>query len=490
MPPHPETWLRVTPQGLYCEPGDFFIDPPRPVERAVITHGHADHARPGHGAVLATPETLAIMRRAHGRGARRARRSSRSAYGEAVDAERRRASAWCRPAMCWARRRWCWTGRGSRAVVSGDYKRQPRPDLRALRAGALRRLRHRGDLRPAGVPPPAGRATRSRKLLQSLALFPERTHVVGCYALGKCQRLIALLREAGWDRPIYLHGALAALCALYEALGVPLGPLRAGDGGQARRRWPAPIVLAPPSAVHDRWARRLAEPVVGGGLAAGCGCGSGRRQRGVELPLVISDHADWDELNRDHRRGRRARGLGDAWPRGRAGACAGAARHPRPGAAPGRAGEEDEDDAPMPRGRGMSVARLRRAAGAAGLHPRPQRQARPAARLVRRPSRTPTAGSALAALTEELVFTAAKPALIRDLVAARTDPVLLALSHDYVGDFAETVALIWPQRERRERPAAGAVRGGRGAGADAEIRAAGADRAAGSTRWMPAAGWR
>src|SRR4051794_18013986 len=62
MPPHPETWLRVTPQGLHCEPGGFFIDPVRPVDRAVITHGHADHARPGHGAVLATAETLAIMR--------------------------------------------------------------------------------------------------------------------------------------------------------------------------------------------------------------------------------------------------------------------------------------------------------------------------------------------------------------------------------------------------------------------------------------------
>src|SRR3954468_1761092 len=68
MPPHPETWLRVTPQGLYCEPGDFYIDPVRPVDRAVITHGHADHARPGHRAVLATAETLAIMRARMGEG--------------------------------------------------------------------------------------------------------------------------------------------------------------------------------------------------------------------------------------------------------------------------------------------------------------------------------------------------------------------------------------------------------------------------------------
>jgi putative mRNA 3-end processing factor len=60
--PHPDSWLRVLPQGLFCEPGGFFIDPLRAVDRAVITHGHSDHARPGHRAVLATPETLAIMR--------------------------------------------------------------------------------------------------------------------------------------------------------------------------------------------------------------------------------------------------------------------------------------------------------------------------------------------------------------------------------------------------------------------------------------------
>ena len=67
-PPHPETWLRVTPEGLHCLPGGFTVDPVRPVERAVVTHGHADHARPGHGSVLATPETLAIMRARMGEG--------------------------------------------------------------------------------------------------------------------------------------------------------------------------------------------------------------------------------------------------------------------------------------------------------------------------------------------------------------------------------------------------------------------------------------
>ena len=71
MAPHPETWLKTTPQGLFCEPGGFFLDPARPVPRAVITHGHADHARPGHGAVLATAETLDIMRARYGADAAR-----------------------------------------------------------------------------------------------------------------------------------------------------------------------------------------------------------------------------------------------------------------------------------------------------------------------------------------------------------------------------------------------------------------------------------
>jgi putative mRNA 3-end processing factor len=126
-------------------------------------------------------------------------------------------------------------------------------------------------------------------------LFPERTHVVGCYALGKCQRVVALLREAGWDRPIHLHGALMGLCRLYEELGVPLGDLRPATVAEKAALRGA-IVLAPPSAVADRWARRLAEPVVA--IASGWMRVRQRaRLRGVELPLVISDHADWAELN-------------------------------------------------------------------------------------------------------------------------------------------------------------------------------------------------
>jgi putative mRNA 3-end processing factor len=140
-------------------------------------------------------------------------------------------------------------------------------------------------------PPAAGEIA---TLLESQKLFPERTHVLGCYALGKCQRLIMLLRQAGYDRPIYIHGALEKLCEAYRGFGVALGELRPATVANTSELAGA-IVLAPPGAIQDRWSRRLADPVVA--LASGWMRVRQRaKSRGVELPLVISDHADWDEL--------------------------------------------------------------------------------------------------------------------------------------------------------------------------------------------------
>ncbi|NMJ43734.1 ligase-associated DNA damage response exonuclease [Roseomonas sp. JC162] len=289
--PHPETWLKVTPSGLFCEPGGFFIDPTRAVDRAVISHGHSDHARPGHAHVLATRETLAIMTARMGEGrAGTAQQALRC--GETLEINGVR--LWLRPAgHVLGSAQVCMEWRGSRAVVSGDYKRQADPtaagfevepcDLFVTEATfALPVFRH---------PPPE---TEIARLLRSVALFPERTHVVGCYSLGKCQRLIAMLRQAGWDRPIHLHGAHQALCRTYEELGVRLGTLRAATVAR-KEDLKGAIVLAPPGAVADRWARRLAEPVVA--VASGWMRVRQRaKQSGVELPLVISDHADWDEL--------------------------------------------------------------------------------------------------------------------------------------------------------------------------------------------------
>jgi putative mRNA 3-end processing factor len=291
MPPHPKTWLKTTPAGLYCEPGDFYIDPTRPVGRAVITHAHADHARPGHEAVLATEGTLAVMRTRMG--AERAGGTQQSiGYGVAI--KQKDVTVTLFPAgHVLGSAQILMEYQGARAVVSGDYKRQADPTCAPFEPVACDVFVTEATF---GLPvfhhPPA--ADEINRLLRSVDLFPERSHVVGCYALGKCQRLIALLRQCGYDRPIYLHGAHVAVCNTYREQGVELGELRPATVA-AKLDLQGAIVLAPPSAIADRWARRLEDPVVC--MASGW---MRIRQRakagGVELPLIISDHADWDDL--------------------------------------------------------------------------------------------------------------------------------------------------------------------------------------------------
>ena len=254
--PHASTWLKTLPQGLYCEPGGFFIDPLRPVDRAVITHAHSDHARPGHQAVLASADTLALMRARMGEDRAGGTQQALS-WGERLRVGD--VHLWLQPAgHVLGSAQVAMEYQGTRVVVSGDYKRTADPtcaefvpercDVFVTEATfALPVFRH---------PPPEQEIGR---LLASVALFPDRTHVVGCYALGKCQRLIALLRQAGWDRPIWLHGALSAMCQVYEACGVALGDLRPATAA-AKGELVGTIVLAPPAAVTDRWARRLADP--------------------------------------------------------------------------------------------------------------------------------------------------------------------------------------------------------------------------------------
>lgn len=291
MPPHPSTWLEVRPEGLFVRPGGFFVDPLRPVDLAVITHGHSDHARAGHGTVMATAATLDIMALRLGDQAGAVRRPL--AHGEVVELGGVR--LWLAPAghvlgsaqavMEYA---------GTRVVVSGDYKRAADPTCAAFEPVACDLFVTEATFGLPVFRHPSPEAEIGR-LLHSVALFPERCHLIGAYALGKAQRVIALLRAAGWERPVYLHGALQAMCELYARHGVDLGELRpatttADDlAGQ--------IVVAPPGAIADRWARRLPDPVVC--LASGWMRVRQRaKSRGVELPLVISDHADWLELLR------------------------------------------------------------------------------------------------------------------------------------------------------------------------------------------------
>ena len=293
----PDLLLHPTPKGLYCPPGDFYIDPVRgSVDRAVVTHGHADHARSGHGAVLATPETLAIMDARYGEDFTANRQPIE--YGETVEING--VTVWMSPAghvLGSAQVVVEW--KGLRMVCTGDYKRgrdptcrqfEPVPDTHVFISEATFGL-------PVFKHPDTDGEI--RKLLDSVALFPDRTHLVGVYALGKAQRVIKLLREAGYNETLYIHGALEKLCQLYEDHGVALGPLETATldtkerGAQERFR--GKIVLGPPSSFHDKWGRRFPDPLPC--FASGWMSVRQRaKQSGVELPLIISDHADWDEL--------------------------------------------------------------------------------------------------------------------------------------------------------------------------------------------------
>ncbi|MBD3838071.1 ligase-associated DNA damage response exonuclease, partial [Brevundimonas sp.] len=253
----PEDLLHPTPAGLYCPPGDFYVDPVRPVDRAVITHGHSDHARAGHGAVLATRQTLAIMAERYGDAFTAREQAVEYAERAAINGvELRLFPAGHVLGSAQVEVRW----KGLTMVVSGDYKRRRDPTCPAFEPVPCHVFISEATF---GLPvfrhPPA--QDEIGRLVRSLAQFPDRAHLVGAYALGKAQRIIRTLREAGWDRAIYVHGAMERLNALYEREGVDLGPIlptrdlsKGALGGE--------VVVAPPSAVQDRWSRRFADPVV------------------------------------------------------------------------------------------------------------------------------------------------------------------------------------------------------------------------------------
>jgi putative mRNA 3-end processing factor len=299
----PQELLAPTAAGLCCKPGGFHIDPVRPVERALITHAHSDHARPGHGAVLATQETLDMMRLRYGDNF--AGRIQAVRYGESLQLGGVNLSF--HPAgHVLGSAQIAVTCDDLRIVASGDYKDAPDPTCEPFEVVPCDVFITEATF---GLPvfrhPNA--AHEVRKLLDSVRLFPERAHLVGAYSLGKAQRVIALLRAAGYDAPIYLHGAMEPITRYYESRGIVLGDLRLVKD-MRKADLAGTVTLAPPSATSDLWTRRFPDPVTA--FASGWMRIRARaRQRGVELPLVISDHADWDGLTATIK----ATGAGEVW---------------------------------------------------------------------------------------------------------------------------------------------------------------------------------
>ena len=286
----PEDILVPTREGIRCKPGGFHIDPTRPVAKALITHGHSDHARPGHGAVLATQETLDIMRLRYGENFAGSTQAVR--YGETLVLGGARVTFHSAGHVLGSAQISV-ECKGFRVVASGDYKNVPDPTCTPF------------ELVPCNVfiteatfglpvfrhPDPSHEIA---KLLHSVALFPDRAHLVGAYGLGKTQRVIALLRAAGYREPVFLHGAMETITRYYRERGIDLGPLELVRGTD-KAKLGGKIIICPPSSMGDLWSRRFPDPVAA--FASGWMRVRARaRQRGVTLPLILSDHADWDGL--------------------------------------------------------------------------------------------------------------------------------------------------------------------------------------------------
>ncbi len=276
---HPSAWMEVRPEGLFCKPGGFFVDPVRPVSKAVITHGHSDHARAGHEAVIATPDTLAIMTCRYGAGF--AAQAIGLDYGQGLTCGDVRVTLHPAGHILGSAQVLIAFG-GARLAISGDYKRTPDPTAREFEVVACDVFVTEATFGlPVFCHPDPQKEI--QKLLTSLGVFAESCHVVGCYTLGKTQRVIA-----------YLHGAPIKLTELYEARGIRLGPVAPVTKAN-RKALGGEIVLCPPSQLADRWSRSLPEAIP----AAASGWMQIRaraKQQRVELPLVISDHCDWPQL--------------------------------------------------------------------------------------------------------------------------------------------------------------------------------------------------
>ena len=290
------SWLKISKPGLYVPPAYAHIDPVRAVDTAIITHGHADHARAGHGHVIATPETLAIMSARYG--ANFAAQQTALPYNQQlmlgdvnvklIPAGHVLGSA--QIVLEYA---------NTKIIAAGDYKRRSDPTCRPFQVEHCDVFITEATfgLPVFAHPEPE---TQIKKLLEVQHLFPERSIIIGAYSLGKAQRLIALLREAGYDETIFIHGAMKKLCELYISFGIELGSLQTTPIGKIDNQQislAGKFILAPPSAMGTKWAQRLSDPLVVS--ASGWMQVKQRaKQGGVELPLVISDHADWNDILR------------------------------------------------------------------------------------------------------------------------------------------------------------------------------------------------
>ena len=277
-------------ENLYISPINTYIDPSKPVENAIITHGHADHAKPGHKNVLATKETINIMKIRYGENCAQnfqELKLNKSLKIDDVEITFYPAGHILGSVQVLAEYK------GEKINFTGDYKTKNDKTCENFEPVRCHTLVTEATF---GLPvfQHPNEHNEIKKLLRSLELFPNRPHIVGVYALGKAQRIIGLLRQQKYDKEVFIHGALEKLCNYYVEEKIFLGKLLKTNL-KDKKEYQGQIILAPPSAIKNVWSRKFEDPIIC--QASGWMSIKQRaKQSLVELPLIISDHADWNEL--------------------------------------------------------------------------------------------------------------------------------------------------------------------------------------------------
>lgn len=281
--------LQLKPEGLYCPAGDFHIDPVRPVARAVITHGHGDHARPGSATYWTAAVGVPILRKRLG--ALPAIRGL--AYGDTLTMGRAHVSLSPAGHILGSAQVRVEVD-GEVWVVTGDFKRDPDPTCAPFQVTACDTL-----ITEATFAFPVYRWRPAREVVGEIHQWRRRcgergrSAVLFCYALGKAQRILAELLHYG-DETVLLHGAMQPLVDIYRRAGIPMARTRPVSETDRRQRRGA-LILAPPSAAGSPWMRRFRDCETG--FASGwMRIRGNRRRRGYDRGFVISDHTDWPGL--------------------------------------------------------------------------------------------------------------------------------------------------------------------------------------------------
>ena len=282
--------LIETPSGLYCPAGDFHVDPWGPVDRALITHAHGDHARDGSRSYLcAAPCAPLLRRRFDGHGV-----VQPAPYGEAITLGRVTVSF--HPAghvLGSAQIRM--EGADGVWVISGDYKRAPDPTCQPFEV-----IRCDTFITESTFGLPIYRWDSTADVIRDIAAWwaenrvAKRTSVLFCYTLGKAQRVLAELSRVT-DQPVLVHGMMLGMIDVYREAGIEMLPVKPATERPRGTSYAGELVLAPLSARGTPWMRRLGD--LSDAFASGLMRVRGvRRQRGFDRGFVLSDHADWPAL--------------------------------------------------------------------------------------------------------------------------------------------------------------------------------------------------